>query len=80
MRLIIFLSVVLLGSCVTVDEKMAMVSAKALRDLKCPDGVQVKDLGKDRFGAQCKKKRSRAFYQVKCGKVPKSCRVLRFRR
>lgn len=76
-----FIVVLLAISCVSEDEKKAMVSAKALGDLKCRDDTIVTDLGKDRFSARCKTiRRGKAIYQVKCGNVPKSCKVLRFRR
>ncbi len=81
MKKIFLISLFLIYSCVSIDEKRAMVAAKALSDLKCLDDTIVSDLGKDRFAAQCKSiNRGKAYYQVKCGKVPKSCRVLRFRR
>ena len=68
-------------ACVTIDLKKSMVSARALSDLRCPDEVVVKDLGKDRFGTQClTAKKGRAFYRVKCGTFPKSCKVFRLRR
>jgi hypothetical protein len=75
--LVFWISLGFLSACITtVDQKISMVNAAAMKDLNCyDDPVQVVQIAHDRFGAQCVKQR--AFYFVRCSGGPKTCQVKR---
>ncbi|NRA67294.1 MAG: hypothetical protein HRU19_22615 [Pseudobacteriovorax sp.] len=78
------LTIVVLGyltaGCVTLHEKVSMISGQAIRDLGCPDSTAVTELDEDLFTAECAvANKGLIKYRVKCGYFPNSCQVIRLK-